>query len=72
MDQSKGLTRTLRVLRETALVQLSQSATAAYMLLVREADLLSTFNIVWDMSHGFIRDMPKSTMNCLIVWVPCN
>ena len=51
MDQSKGLTRTLRVLRETALVQLSQSATAAYMLLVREADLLSTFNIVWDMSY---------------------
>jgi len=42
------------------------------MLLVREADLLSTFNIVWNMSHGFIRDMPKSIMNCLIIWVPCN
>jgi len=36
----------LRVLRETALVQLSQSATAVYMLLVKEADLLSTFNII--------------------------
>ena len=46
MDQSKSLTRMLRVLRETALVQLSQSATAVYMLLVKEADLLSTFNII--------------------------
>jgi len=36
----------LRVLREIALMQLFQSATAAYMLLLREADLLSTFNIV--------------------------
>ena len=46
MDQSKSLTRMLRVLRETVLVQLSQSATAVYMLLVKEADLLSTFNII--------------------------
>jgi len=22
------------------------------------------------MSHGFIRDVPKMTMNCLIIWVP--
>jgi len=43
-----------------------------YMLLVRKADLLSTFNIVWDISHGFIRNMPKSTMNYLIIWVPYN
>ena len=46
MEQSKSLTRMLRVLRETVLVQLFQSATAAYMLLVKEADLLSTFNII--------------------------
>jgi len=36
----------LRVLREIALMQLSQSTTAAYMFLLREADLLGTFNIV--------------------------
>jgi len=46
MDQSKNLTRMLRVLRETVLMQLSQSVTVAYMLLVRKADLFSTFNIV--------------------------
>jgi len=38
MDQSKSFTRMLRVLRKTALVQLFQSTTVAYMLLVREAD----------------------------------
>jgi len=60
VNQSQRLTGASRVFRKTVLVYLSKNVTIADIFLCWKIDLFYIFNVIKDMTHGFIKYVSKT------------